>query len=154
MKNYIRNIMMKIKKEHGVVAMEFALIAPVIAFIGLGIFEFCRYMWYQDELVHTLNTGIHYLFSEPKGFNDAQNVMKSSSMFANDANYIVNTPQCSCAVNATDSMSWQSCSISCGSSQREYTRLSVTYNNFKNMFSPFVSLIPTTLNESTIVRIQ
>ena len=120
---------MIIKNNEGSIAVEFALIFPLILLSGLFIFQLSLYFIYIGSVQSDLDNAIKYLYLY-HDLNGLSDVFHASI-------------QCSCDIAPT----WDSCSISCSS---EYVKITVS-KPFSGL--SLFSLFPSSLSLSSVVRL-
>ena len=121
---------MIIKNNKGSIAVEFALIFPLILLSGLFIFQLSFYFIDIGSVQSDLDNAIKYLYlyHDLNGLSDVSHA----------------SIQCSCDITPT---SWDSCSISCSS---EYVKITVS-KPFSGL--SLFSLFPSSLSLSSVVRL-
>jgi Flp pilus assembly protein TadG len=148
MKTYLKN-------SYGVMAIEFAFIFPILLLIGLGIFEFCRFLWYNSEVIQALDSMCHYLYSQPNDISGSLSFIHNLDVFKTNSNFVVDNLVGSCANTSSDLLSWSDAlSLTCSDETQKYIKITVHYNNFSSLFTFFKSYIPNSINQSAIIRIQ
>ena len=120
---------MIIKNNKGAIAVEFALIFPLLLMAGLFIFQLVLYYIEIGSVQIDLDNAIKYLYL----YHDLNGLSDVSTAKI----------QCSCDIGT----SWNSCSISCSP---EYVKITVS--------KPFTglslfSLFPSSLSLSSVVRL-
>lgn len=145
----------KIKNNSGVMAVEFVFVFPIVMLIGLGIFEFCRFLWYNSELIQALDSMCHYLYSQPNDLSGSLSFIHNLNSFKNNPNFMIDNLVGSCANKSSDVLSWSDAlSLDCSDGTQKYLKITVHYNNFSNLFNFFKSLIPNSITQTSIIRVQ
>lgn len=98
----------------GVAAVEFALIAPSLIFMLLGVFDFCMYMYTAMNLENTARSSVEYVLQggAPDNIMDEvimQSPLQLSVATQNTLNIVSSDYVCTCADGAVIECSGGSC---------------------------------------------
>lgn len=148
----------KINKRlrRGAIAIEFALLAPVLLLIFGGVFDTSRYIWYQSDILQALRAGMQSAMTDPSNTTQITNSVKGSTALSTSSNWVMPTPDCGCTAmtDATNMpSSWGSCSAVPCTGSRKYMRLQASYA-YTPLVGRMVGLLPATASYITYMRVQ
>ena len=126
--------------RRGVAATEFALIAPVLVFLLLGVCDYCLYMNTVIRLQTTARSGAQYILNGGDPANLVEDVVIPSDLGVTAANagsvLVRNDVVCRC--NSGQEID---CNTTCGAGdyQRHFIEVEMTIN-YNAPFLPYVGL--------------
>lgn len=133
------------RDDTAVSAVEFALIAPVLMILMLGMFDYAVLIFHKMELVGAVRSGAQYaLIDSSATAAIKQTVINSTNLPTNTLNVTV-TNFCECPDG-----SGTACGGTCATgSVHYYTRVSGSYD-----YTPIFLPGPITLSDTTTIRTQ
>jgi Flp pilus assembly protein TadG len=150
---------MKRRRQEGVVALEMAIVTPLLLLIGLGMIQFSWLLANYMMVTNAASTGAQY-FASQRGtttpYSSTQTQVSSSASYLNMSRLTVAT-----TVNGTACTSDSGCatalSAATSASSPVAATVSVTYT-FKplvggNIFG-LAAMMPATLNSTVAERVQ
>ncbi|TCS64019.1 TadE/TadG family type IV pilus assembly protein [Varunaivibrio sulfuroxidans] len=129
----------------GVSAIEFALIAPVLMILMLGMFDYAVLIFHKMELVGAVRSGAQYALIDSSATTAiAQTVINSTNLPANTLSVTV-TNFCECPDGSS-----LVCGGTCAAGNvHYYTRVAGSYD-----YTPIFLPGPITLSDTTTIRTQ
>lgn len=139
--------------DGGVSAVEFALAAPFLATLLLGVVDVGQALWYQSRVTNAAQAGAQYAIL--KGFNAT--AIQTAVTNATGLASIVATPapvqSCGCP-DATLGVVAASCATTCSDASTPATYVTVSAQATYTWMVPYPSVSnPMTLTSQAIVRI-
>jgi Flp pilus assembly protein TadG len=142
--------------RRGAVAVEFALVAPILLLILGGAFDAARFVWYQTDLLQALRAGVQYAVGDSANLTQISNVVRASTRLSQSNSFTHPTPDCGC-VPMTDATNlpatWSACASTPCTSQRKYMRLTASFA-YTPLVGRMVGLLPGTASYTTYLRLQ
>jgi Flp pilus assembly protein TadG len=136
--------------QRGVTAVEFALVAPVIAFIFLAAADLGLATWQRTQVAEAARAGSQYAAANgwnSDGINAAATSMSKLSISVTPTTY------CGCA--SSGSITQQSCATACSSGGSAATYVSVATQATYTPLSPFLwGKGTTSFNATSVTRIK
>jgi Flp pilus assembly protein TadG len=136
----------------GSVAIEFALVAPIIALVAAGIADFGMLTSNSTALTATTRIGAEYARLHPSDTEGIQNFMQSSMSFTPALSFPTSFPQ-SCECDDSTSIA---CTESCATAGRPSPNRVFITINASQPFTPLIPWpgIPGILTAATQIRLQ
>ncbi|NML32517.1 TadE/TadG family type IV pilus assembly protein [Paraburkholderia antibiotica] len=149
----------RLRRQRGVAAVEFALVAPMLLLIAIGVAQFGWLLGNYVMVANAASAGARY-FASQRGtstpYSTTQSQVSTSAALLNTSNLSIAT-----AVNGVACSSDSSCATSLtsagGTPAIGTATVTVTYTFaplFKGSLSGLYAMMPTALNASAVERVQ
>lgn len=151
---------MTLKKQKGIAAVEFAILAPVLLLIALGLVQFGWLLSNYVMVANAASAGARY-FASQRGttspYSGTQTQVQTSAAGLSTGNLSITatvnggncTSDTACAADLTSAASGAAVATAA---------VSVTYSNFSPLFkgalSGLYSIMPSALNATAVERVQ
>jgi len=137
----------------GAAAVELALIAPVLALLMTGGFDFGHALYEQHRLAAAARAGVQYAMQSNTAWTDTTNITAAARADADDtANSLTVTPTtCTCPGGNPQCSTATACTGSTVSGT--YVKVTVSESYSTLVTYPFVAS-PLSLSSSALVRVQ
>ncbi|MFC1673152.1 TadE/TadG family type IV pilus assembly protein [Pseudomonadota bacterium] len=143
---FFRHIRSLRDNESGASAVEFALIAPVMSLMLLGLLDYAVAVFHKMELASAVRSGSQYALVDTTDVTTITNVVNSSTNLDTNNMTITVTEFCECSDASTISCSGSSCA---SGPVRRFTTVTADYVHTW-IFLPGTK----TLSESSTLRTQ
>ena len=145
------------KRKKGSVAIEFALLAPILLLIFGGAFDVSRFIFYQNDILEALRSGAQYAMTDTTNITQITNSVKSSTSLSSSSSWSMPTPDCGCTTSMTDSTNlpttWGVCSTTPCTSYRKYLRIQASYA-YAPLIGNMLGVLPSSASYATYLRLQ
>ena len=142
--------------RRGAIAVEFALLAPILLLIFGGAFDASRFIWYQSDILQALRAGVQYAMTDATNTTQITAAVNGSTGLSSSTNWTMPTPDCGCTAmtDATNlPTTWSACVSTPCTSLRKYLRLQASYN-YTPLIGRMVGLLPPRAAYTTYLRLQ
>ncbi|MGF6726261.1 Flp pilus assembly protein TadG [Paraburkholderia sp. GAS41] len=142
------------RRQRGIAAVEFALLAPPLLVIVLGIAQFGWLLGNYVMVANAASSGARY-FAGQRG--SATPYTATQAQVATSAAYLTGTLTLTTYVNGTQCTSDTDCATDLASAANAPTTVTVTYSSFSPLFKgKLAGLVgmPTSLSATMIERVQ
>ena len=140
--------------DGGASAVEFAMVAPFLCALLLGMIDVGQALWYKSQVTNAVQAGAQYAIL--KGFNAAaiQNAITGATGLTSIQASPAPTQSCGCP-NATTGVVAAACSATCSDGSTPATYVTVSAQASYTWLVPYAgSSNPATLSSKSIVRIK
>jgi Flp pilus assembly protein TadG len=138
----------------GTAAIELALLAPFLALMTTGGFDFGRALYEQHRLTSAARAGIQYAIQSSSNWTNSTGIVAAARADANDTTaqaLTISTGQCTCPGGSTKCAATSICTGSTVSGT--YVQVTVSESYATLVSYPFVTT-PLSLSSQAIVRVQ
>lgn len=144
-----------LRDQRAVVAVEFALVAPVLILLLGTITDYALLTWSRAELASSVAQGGQFAYDAGRSVTAtqiAQIVQSAGPLNGVAAN--VNGPACYC-ISAGPSLSATACTVPCsdGTTQNYYVSISASYT-YSTIMANLLTSIPSKITDISTVRLQ
>ncbi len=144
------------RRRRGAIAVEFAIIAPVLLLILGGAFDAARFIWYQTDLLQALRAGVQYAVGDSTNVSRISDVVRSATSLSASARFTHPLPDCGC-VSMTDATriptTWAACASTPCAGQRRYMRFTASFS-YTPLIGSMIGLLPPSASYTTYLRLQ
>jgi hypothetical protein len=141
------------EKAEGSIAVEFALIVPVLLVVLGGITDVSRLLYYQSEVTQAVRSGTQFATANVTNYTGVASVVTASTALGGQSGFAVSSNMCACSSTAAATLTFSACSsLTCASPQREYLQISASYS-WHPIFG-IITLLPSTASNTIDLRVQ
>lgn len=144
---------MRFLGDSGVAALEFALIAPMLAFLMTGGFDFGRAIYEQHRLSSAARAGVQYAIQSSTTWTNSSSIIAAARADAGDASnsLTVTAGECTCPTGTSRCAATSACTGS--TLAGTYVKVAVSESYTTLLHYPFVSS-PLSLSGQAMIRVQ
>jgi Flp pilus assembly protein TadG len=142
-----------LRDTSGVAAVELALMAPFLALLMTGGYDFSHALYEQHRLAGAARAGVQYAIRSSTAWTDSTDIIAAVRADANDtaSALTVATSECTCPTGATKCSTAASCTGSTVAGT--YVQVTVSESLATVVNYPFITT-PLALSSKAIVRVQ
>ncbi len=115
--------------NRGSVAVEFALIVPMLSLLLAGVVDTSRFLNYQEEVEQSVRAGVQYATVNPTDYSGIASVITGATALGGETGFFDSSASCGCISVASAPLTPQNCStMTCAAPSRRYDILTARYS--------------------------